>query len=139
MFDLCLAQWHPCTMKMTVSVMVTLLASSVVDCRFNPWSGQTKDYKTGSFNFFVKETDQVKPKTIGLVVLASLLKRQHWVITNNSTSCLSRDDVSQMSVICLWTVIVGVTLNFLVQSKISECILLGVFFGFCWPFRLSLY
>jgi hypothetical protein len=64
-------------MKMTVSVMVTLLASSVVDCRFNPWSGQTKDYKTGSFNFFVKETDQVKPKTIGLVVLASLLKRQH--------------------------------------------------------------
>jgi hypothetical protein len=27
--------------------MVTVLASSVVDCGFEPWSGQTKDFKIG--------------------------------------------------------------------------------------------
>ena len=28
-------------------VMVIMLASSAVDCGFEPWSGQTKDYKIG--------------------------------------------------------------------------------------------
>jgi len=27
--------------------MVNVLTSSVVDCGFEPWSGQTKDYKIG--------------------------------------------------------------------------------------------
>jgi hypothetical protein len=27
--------------------MVSVLASSTVDCGFKPWSGQTKDYKIG--------------------------------------------------------------------------------------------
>jgi hypothetical protein len=27
------------------SVMLSMLASSVVDCGFKPWSGQTKDYE----------------------------------------------------------------------------------------------
>ena len=30
-------------------VMVRVLISSVVDCGFEPWSGQTKDYKIGIY------------------------------------------------------------------------------------------
>ena len=34
--------------------MVSLLASSAVDRRFEPWSGQTKDYKIGICCFSAK-------------------------------------------------------------------------------------
>jgi hypothetical protein len=34
--------------------MVSVLASSAVDCGFEPWSGQTKDYKIGICYFSVK-------------------------------------------------------------------------------------
>jgi hypothetical protein len=34
--------------------MVSVLASSVVDCGFEPWSGQTKDYKIGICCFSAK-------------------------------------------------------------------------------------
>ena len=34
--------------------MVSMLASSAVDRRFNPWSGQTKDYKIGIYCFSAK-------------------------------------------------------------------------------------
>jgi hypothetical protein len=36
--------------------MVSVLASSAVDCGFEPWSGQTKDYKIGICYFSVKPT-----------------------------------------------------------------------------------
>jgi hypothetical protein len=36
------------------SVMVSMLALSVVDCELEPWSGQTKDYKTGICSFSAK-------------------------------------------------------------------------------------
>jgi hypothetical protein len=36
--------------------MVSMLASSVVDHGFEPWSGQTKDYKIGICCFFAKHT-----------------------------------------------------------------------------------
>ena len=35
-------------------VMVSMLASSVVDCGFEPWSGQTKEYKIGICCFSAK-------------------------------------------------------------------------------------
>jgi hypothetical protein len=35
-------------------VMVNVLASSVVDCGFEPWLGQTKDYKIGIYCFSAK-------------------------------------------------------------------------------------
>jgi hypothetical protein len=35
-------------------VMVSMLASGVVDCGFEPWSGQTKDYKIGICCFSAK-------------------------------------------------------------------------------------
>ena len=35
------------SLNRTVGVMVSVLASSVVDRGFEPWSGQTKDYKIG--------------------------------------------------------------------------------------------
>jgi hypothetical protein len=37
-------------------VMVNVLASSVVDCGFEPWLGQTKDYKIGIYCFSAKHT-----------------------------------------------------------------------------------
>ena len=36
--------------------MVSVLASSAVDCGFEPRSGQTKDYKIGICCFFAKHT-----------------------------------------------------------------------------------
>jgi hypothetical protein len=36
--------------------MVSMLASSAVDCGFEPWSGQTKDYKIGICCFSTKHT-----------------------------------------------------------------------------------
>ena len=35
-------------------VMVSMLASSAVDCGFEPWSGQTKEYKIGICCFSAK-------------------------------------------------------------------------------------
>ena len=35
-------------------IMVSVLASSAVDCGFEPGSGQTKDYKIGICCFFAK-------------------------------------------------------------------------------------
>ena len=35
-------------------VMVSMLISSAVDCGFEPWSGQTKDYKIGICCFSAK-------------------------------------------------------------------------------------
>ena len=36
-------------------IMVSVLASSAVDCGFESWSGQTKDYKIGICYFFAKQ------------------------------------------------------------------------------------
>ena len=38
-------------------VMVSILALSVVDCRFEPRSSQTKDYKIGICCFFAKHAE----------------------------------------------------------------------------------
>jgi hypothetical protein len=43
---------HDCT----GGVMVSMIAFSVVDCRFNPWLGQTKDYEIGICCFSAKHT-----------------------------------------------------------------------------------
>ena len=37
--------------------MVSMLASSAVDCGFEPWSGQTNNYKTGISCFSNKHTE----------------------------------------------------------------------------------
>jgi hypothetical protein len=34
--------------------MAIVVASSMVDCGFEPWSGEAKDYKIGSSSFFYK-------------------------------------------------------------------------------------
>ena len=43
-------------------VMVSVLASSAVDRRFEPWSGQTKDYENGSCCYSVKHAALRKKK-----------------------------------------------------------------------------
>ena len=43
-------------MNLIGGVMVSMLASSVVDRVFELWSGQTKDYKTGICCFCAKHT-----------------------------------------------------------------------------------
>jgi predicted transcriptional regulator of viral defense system len=50
-------------------VMVTMLVSSVLDCIFEFWSGQTKDYKIDICCFFTKHT-------------ALKRKRQDWLAWN---------------------------------------------------------
>ena len=35
-------------------IMASMLTLSVVDCELEPWSGQTKDYKTGICSFSAK-------------------------------------------------------------------------------------
>jgi hypothetical protein len=40
--------------------MVSVLAPSVVDRRFEPWSGQTKDYKIGICCFSVKDASLMR-------------------------------------------------------------------------------
>ena len=42
------------SLNRTVGVMVSVLASSVVDRGFEAWSGQTKDYKIGICCFSAK-------------------------------------------------------------------------------------
>ena len=44
----------PCNFNRMGGVMVNMLASSVVDRGFQPWSGQTKDYKIGICCFSAK-------------------------------------------------------------------------------------
>jgi hypothetical protein len=38
-------------------VIVSVLASSAVDCGFGPWSDQTKDFKIGICGFSAKHTE----------------------------------------------------------------------------------
>ena len=40
--------------KCTGDIMVSMLASSVIDSGFEPWSGQTKDYEMGICSFSAK-------------------------------------------------------------------------------------
>ena len=49
--------------------MVSLLASGAVDRGFDPWSGQTKDYKTGIYCFSAKHA-------------AFRSKNKHWLARN---------------------------------------------------------
>ena len=56
-------------------VMVSILALSVVDCRFEPRSSQTKDYKIGICCFFAKH-------------VALKIKGKDWLTLN-------RDNVSE--------------------------------------------
>ena len=52
-------------------VMVSVLVSSAVDCWFDVWSGQTKDYKIGICCFFAKHTALNKEREQRLVGLES--------------------------------------------------------------------
>ena len=44
-------------------VMVSVLASYVVDCGFEPWSGQIKDYKIGKCCFSAKHAALIRRKS----------------------------------------------------------------------------
>jgi hypothetical protein len=46
-----------CTTNRISGVMVSMLASSAVDRGFEPWSGQTKDYKIGICYFTLAPLD----------------------------------------------------------------------------------
>ena len=49
-YNFILSKKHIC------GLMVSVLASSAVDCGFESWSGQTKDYKIGMCCFSAKHT-----------------------------------------------------------------------------------
>jgi hypothetical protein len=51
-------------------VMVSVLASSVVDRGFEPWLGQTKDYKIGFCCFSAKHAaERVKAGWLGIKIM----------------------------------------------------------------------
>ena len=61
-------------------VMVSVLASSAVDRGFEPWSGQTKDYKIGMCCFSAKH--------------AALRRKSKDWLTRNQNNVYDRSDMS---------------------------------------------
>jgi len=64
--------------------MVSMLASSAVDCEFEPWSSQTKDYKTGICFFSFKHA-----------ALKSKIAKTGWlgirIMCQSALACLPAD------------------------------------------------
>jgi len=48
--------------------MISIVVSNVIDCGFEPWSGQAKDYKTGICCFSAKYREEVRAKACLLVI-----------------------------------------------------------------------
>jgi hypothetical protein len=90
-------------------VMVSVLASSVVDRGFEPRSGQTKDYKIGICCFSAK-----------LAVLRR--KSKDWLARNkNNVSVWS--DMSTRGLLFQWVSTIKIQLNVLVQYKMDLIII----------------
>jgi hypothetical protein len=80
--------------------MVSVLASSVVNCGFEPRSGQTKDYKIDSCGFSVKHT-------------ALRSKSKDWLAQNhNNTS--EWGDISIRGILFQWASNIKIQLSVLV-------------------------
>ena len=80
--------------------IIVMLASSVVDCEFEPRSGQTKDYKIGFCCFSAKQ-----------VVLRS--KSKDW-LTRNQNNVSEWSDISTHGLLFQWASTMKIQLNVLV-------------------------
>ena len=80
------------------SVMISVLASSVVDCEFEPQTGQTKDYKISICCFSAKHT-------------ALRSKSKDWLAQNQD----NKSGWTEMSTRRLWASIINIQLSVLVK------------------------
>ena len=83
--------------------MVSVLASSAVDCGLEPRSGQTKDYKIGIWCFSTKPA-------------ALRRKSKHW-LTQNQNNVTEWSDMSTQGLLFQTTTIIQMQLNVLVYYK----------------------
>jgi hypothetical protein len=81
-------------------VMVSMLASSAVDRGFEPWSGQTKDYKTGICRFSAKHT-------------ALRRKSKDW-LARNQNNVSEWSDMSTRRLLFQWASTIKIQLSVLV-------------------------
>ena len=72
--------------KRISGVMVSVIASSQVDCGFKPCSGQTKDYKTGICCFFAKQ--------------ATLRRKSKDLVAQNQDNVSEWSDMSIRGLLC---------------------------------------
>ena len=80
--------------------MVNMLASSVVDREFEPWSSQTKDYKIGICCFSVKN--------------AALRSKSKDLLARNQNNVSERSDMSTRGLLFQWTSTIKTQLSVLV-------------------------
>ena len=84
-------------------VMVSALASSAIDRRFEPWSGQTKDYKIGIFCFSVKHA-------------ALRRKSKDWSARNHN-NVSEWSDMSTRGLLFQWASTIKIQLSVLIENK----------------------
>ena len=84
-------------------VMVSVLASSAVDCGFEPRSGQTKDYKIGICCFSAKHT-------------ALRRKSKDWS-ARNQNNVSEWSDMSTRGLLIQWASTINIQLSVLVRTK----------------------
>ena len=84
-------------------VMVSMLASSAVDCVFEPWSGQTKEYKIGICCFSTKHA-------------AFRRKSKDW-LARNQDNVSKWGDMSTRGLLFQWASTIKIQLSMLVEYK----------------------
>ena len=84
-------------------VMVSMLASGAVDCGFEPWSGQTKDYKIGICCFSAKHA-------------AFRRKSKDW-LARNQDNVSKWGDISTRGLLFQWASTIKIQLSMLVEYK----------------------
>jgi hypothetical protein len=77
--------------------MVSVLASSAVDCGLKPWSGQTKDYKIGICSFSAKHT-------------TSRRKSKDW-LAQNQNNVSEWSDMSTRGLLFQWASTIKIQLS----------------------------
>ena len=102
-FHLAIVLSVPSSVNLIGGVMVSVLASSVVDRGFEPRSGQTRDYKIGICCFSTK-----------YVVL--MRKSKDWLARNQNNMSEMRD-MSTHGVLFRWASTIKIQLSVLVQSN----------------------
>ena len=94
--DICLVVLFNCM----GGVMVSVLASSAVDCGFKPWSGQTKDYNIGICCFSAKH--------------AALRRKSKDWLARNQDNVFEWGDMSIHGLSFQWAITIKIQLSVLV-------------------------
>ena len=94
---------HPNSSNRFGGIMVSGLASSVVDRRFEPWSGQTKDYQIGICCFSAKHT-ALRRKSKDLFQWASTIKIQLSVLVKNKADLIISLKINLFSPWYIWKI-----------------------------------